>query len=88
MDTLVARIQRLKWRTDALLSENLPESSRFLLTEEAGPHIEAAFASCMKRGAAAEYHWAYADSYISFVEDGQKQLATMIEELERLCPGD
>ena len=86
MDQL-ARIYTLKRRRDALLAEHLPESSRFFLTEEAGPHVEAAFVNRMKQGAVAEYHWNYADSYISFVEDGQRQLAAMVEEA-RLCLTD
>ena len=80
----LARIHALKWRKDALLAQNLLDYYRLLLIEEVEPHIEAALASCLKPGAAAEYHWAHADSYISFIENGQKQLSAMVEEARRL----
>jgi hypothetical protein len=86
MDRL-ARVYALKSRRDAILAEHVPEPSRLLLTEKAGPHIEAAFANRMKSRVTAEYHWAYADSYISFVEDEQRQRAAMIEE-GQLCLAD
>jgi hypothetical protein len=85
---ILDRVWTLKWRRDALLlAENLPESSRFYLTEEAGPHVEAAFAHRLKSRVAAEYHWACADFYVAFVEDDQRHRAAMVED-GRLCLAD
>jgi hypothetical protein len=82
---LLNRIYNLEPRKQALLqAKHLPQSSHFLL-EEAAPHIEAAKANRLKPGMAAEYHWLCADAYLAFVEDGQKQIAGMLEDAQRLC---
>ena len=84
----IDRITVLNRRIAALPRETLPESSTFLLTECAQFHAEKAFGLRLASGVAADYHWALADSYVSFVEQGQLRLAAMMADAIRLCSAD
>jgi hypothetical protein len=73
----------LRRRTDALLSEPLPPSSRFLL-DQAVPHVDAAFRERLNPTADSEGHWIFANSFVSFVENQQVLSAAMTAEAERV----
>lgn len=82
---VIERLSNLNQRVAALVKERLPESSRFFLSECARPNIDLATANQHKPGLAAEYHLAYAEPYVTFVERSEKHHAQFLEEsLRRL----
>jgi hypothetical protein len=65
--------------------QDLPESSKVLLSEYAAPHVESAFAHRLKLGIAAEFHWSCANSFISSAELGQAFRRDMVQRASLLC---
>lgn len=82
---MISRVHALNSRMDALLAQDLPDSSKILLSEYAAPYVESAFAHCLKPGGAAEFHWSCANSFISSAEQGQVFRRDMVQKATILC---
>lgn len=85
MDHIIPRVHALNTRMDALLAQDLPESSKVLLSEHAAPHVESAFIDRLKPSIEAEFHWSCANSFITSAEQGQAFLRDMVQKAFVLC---